>query len=155
VAGDADQRFNPKNWYHNSLHPNALGHEAMLKVFEDWYREFDADPETGLAPNPRAPEDLESDLANSRYIGLGVSNANDEEPEPLCTPSEAIGSAPGCEDEGVDWALAQVSIAILARGWGLLIALGAVGSWLMWISIGQLIRGLRRKDPAAAPTGGA
>jgi hypothetical protein len=140
VAGDPSERFNPKNWYHNSLHPNATGHTAMLSVFEKWYAEFEKNPD------PRAPEDIAADLENSLYVAFGASNALDEEnPQPLCTPADAVGSARGCEDEGVEWALSQVTIAILARGWGLLIAAGAVGSWFMWVSIGRLLS-LRRRS---------
>ena len=44
VGGFAEQRFNPKNWYHNSLHPNERGHAAMLQVFEQWRRSDTATP---------------------------------------------------------------------------------------------------------------
>jgi hypothetical protein len=139
VAGDASERFHPKNWYHNSLHPNATGHTAMLSVFEEWYADYEKNP---VARAPKADPD---DQTYVRFFEFGASNAGDEEtPQPLCTPSDAVGSAPGCEDEGVEWALSQVTIAILARGWGLLITAAAVGSWLTWVSIGLLLASRRR-----------
>ena len=62
VGGIAEQRFNPANWYHNSLHPNERGHAAMLQVFEQW-RTTHPDPArdapgraTAAPPGERCPE---------------------------------------------------------------------------------------------------
>ena len=50
VSGLAEQRFNPANWSHNSLHPNERGHQAMLETFERW---VDANPEPGRGRSGR------------------------------------------------------------------------------------------------------
>jgi lysophospholipase L1-like esterase len=39
VGGAAEQRFNPTNWWHSSLHPNERGHAALLAAFENWLPE--------------------------------------------------------------------------------------------------------------------
>lgn len=36
VFGTLEQSANPLNWVHNSLHPNALGHELMLAALVVW-----------------------------------------------------------------------------------------------------------------------
>lgn len=36
LSGAAGERFNPKNWLHDSLHPNPYGHRLMLAAFTNW-----------------------------------------------------------------------------------------------------------------------
>ncbi|MEV6494805.1 GDSL-type esterase/lipase family protein, partial [Actinoplanes sp. NPDC051633] len=36
VRGSAEERYNPKNWSHGSLHPNERGHAAMSRTFQSW-----------------------------------------------------------------------------------------------------------------------
>jgi hypothetical protein len=36
VFGTLEQSVNPTNWIHNSLHPNARGHEAMRAALVEW-----------------------------------------------------------------------------------------------------------------------
>lgn len=36
VGGAAQNRFNPGNWIHNSLHPNERGHAALATAFTGW-----------------------------------------------------------------------------------------------------------------------
>jgi lysophospholipase L1-like esterase len=39
IQGVAEQRFDPKNWLHSSLHPNERGHAALLHAFSGWYQQ--------------------------------------------------------------------------------------------------------------------
>src|SRR6201999_1896284 len=50
VAGYATQRFDPANWLHDSLHPNACGHDAELAVFNKWYATNKSALETDPTP---------------------------------------------------------------------------------------------------------
>ena len=36
MAGSPGQITNPQNWFHNSMHPKAEGHQAMRRVLADW-----------------------------------------------------------------------------------------------------------------------
>jgi lysophospholipase L1-like esterase len=54
-AGSERDNLNPTNWTHNSFHPNAEGHEAMLNAAIDWFRDNPAltlDAETESDPPP-------------------------------------------------------------------------------------------------------
>ena len=36
TGGSFASLSNPRNWFHNSLHPNAKGHEAIAKAINAW-----------------------------------------------------------------------------------------------------------------------
>jgi len=63
-VGDATTRaaLNPRNWIHNSLHPNEAGHDRMGDVVREWLdahpvREAEAPAEQGtIGPPPSAPD---------------------------------------------------------------------------------------------------
>ena len=104
VSGIAEQRFNPANWSHNSLHPNERGHAAMLRVFQNWLASEGPLPslEPGSPPNPA--EDTAS-------------------PTPPCDLFAVDTS--GCRPQGQQWALKQVSGLALRWGWVALIVVFA------------------------------
>ena len=117
VSGIAEQRFNPKNWYHNSLHPNERGHAAMLQVFEQW-RADNPDPADD-GPGPTAPA------------------ARDQpEPDPPC---DLVGGDQSttvrCETAGADWAKGQLSDTLLWHGWGLQILVAALAAWSFGVAL--------------------
>jgi lysophospholipase L1-like esterase len=116
VAGIAEQRFNPQNWYHNSLHPNARGHAAMLEVFEEW-----------MAQNPK--------LGTTKPVPVEAKTSSDANEAPLCdlNPVKKSGT-PGCRDLGTKWALGQVSDKLLKDLWLIQFALAAVGAWLLGVA---------------------
>jgi hypothetical protein len=115
VAGIAEHRFNPKNWYHNSLHPNEAGHDAMLSVFKAW---------RAANPNPRftsaSPEDA--------VVGPEALT----ETEPLCELDEnPLSENKQCTEDGLAWAMGRVSDTLLWHGWGVQILLAAMSAWLL------------------------
>ena len=79
VDGIAEQRFDPKNWYHNSLHPNERGHAAMLQTFETW-----------LATEPTAV--ASSDLG-TWMVRRSASSTRSRTARPPATRKQAPGSA--------------------------------------------------------------
>jgi GDSL-like lipase/acylhydrolase family protein len=116
VGGFAEQRFNPGNWYHNSLHPNRDGHAAMLKVFEHW-RTAHKNPAT------TAPKEGESVPAG-------------KPPNPPCDLWETDESDRSqCDDEGAAWVRGQIRNAMLFWGlWGVQIAIATAAAWLLAVA---------------------
>ena len=75
VSGLAEQRFNPANWSHNSLHPNERGHQAMLETFERW---VDGEPRAQPWTRRTSPTgDTAVDSAVDSAVDLGVPAALD------------------------------------------------------------------------------
>lgn len=119
VGGVAEQRFNPANWYHNSLHPNERGHAAMLQVFEQWRA-------THRKPLRDAPV-----AATSAHAAAGAS------PEPLC---DLVGGGSStterCVDKAAAWTRGQLADALLWPGlWGLQIAVATLAAWLLAVAL--------------------
>jgi lysophospholipase L1-like esterase len=111
VRGVAEQRFNPKNWSHSSLHPNERGHAAMLQAFQSWLP-LDLD---GLRPRLTAfPPDA------------AVTQAAIAPVDPPC---DVLDTSPaGCRPRGMQWAKEQIRAMLLTEGWMGLVALA--GIWL-------------------------
>ncbi|WP_212998361.1 SGNH/GDSL hydrolase family protein [Winogradskya consettensis] len=111
VRGIAEQRFNPKNWSHSSLHPNERGHTAMLQAFESWL-----------------PEDL--DVLRPRLTAFPAEVAVTEAAVPRVEPPcDVLDTSPaGCRPRGMQWAKGQVGTMLLTEGWMGLVALA--GIWL-------------------------
>ncbi|MFI5937601.1 GDSL-type esterase/lipase family protein [Actinoplanes sp. NPDC051494] len=111
VRGVAEQRFNPRNWSHSSLHPNERGHAAMLRAFQAWLpQELD-----GMRPRLTA------------FPADGVqTRAAVERVDPPC---DLLDTSPaGCRPRGMQWAKGQIRAMILLQGWMGLVALAGV--WL-------------------------
>jgi lysophospholipase L1-like esterase len=120
VGGIAAQRFNPKNWYHNSLHPNERGHAAMLQAFEQW-----------RADNPDPPRDAprvggDGDKGRS---GGAVTNP------PCDIVEDDQSTTQHCREAGAEWAKGQVRNALVRHFWGLQILLAALAAWVMGVAL--------------------
>ncbi|MBZ5737150.1 GDSL-type esterase/lipase family protein [Nocardioides mangrovi] len=132
VGGIAEQRFNPKNWYHNSLHPNERGHAAMLQVFENWYED---DDNVGIR--------LGGTVRDRAALADDGSGAEAEDTDAVTTtPCDLVGDDQSttvkCRDEGTRWAKGQVADKLLpGKGgwWGPLFGLGALGAWLLSVAL--------------------
>jgi lysophospholipase L1-like esterase len=111
VAGTLEQSLNPTRWVHNSLHPNARGHEAMRSALVAWLA---GSPD--LRPTPAEPPT----------------------PPRVAAPSgaECLGrTADDLNDCANAWTSRHAAAYVLTRGWLLIPAL--VGAWLIAL---QLIR---------------
>jgi lysophospholipase L1-like esterase len=125
VRGAAEQRFNPANWIHSSLHPNERGHRALLRAFQAW-RNQRTEPLLARKPIPpasairlQAAEQTWSQDA-PKAAEKAVRNAG---------PCELFEtSANGCRTQGSDWALGQVRNMLLFGGLWLCL-LAAAAAW--------------------------
>jgi GDSL-like Lipase/Acylhydrolase family len=88
TGGSFASLSNPRNWFHNSLHPNAHGHEAIAREVKSW-----------VAQNAEAIDasrfELPDDPFRLRYL-----------PDEGARPSEALPSIGrgACVVHGADWA---------------------------------------------------
>lgn len=107
VNGIPEQRFNPANWVHNSLHPNERGHAAMLRVFQNWLA--DASPLRASAPT----------AGGGPGTGQEVPTGG---PPAQCDLFD--DSASGCRPQGTTFVAQQVGRLLLTAGGlaGLLLA---------------------------------
>lgn len=152
VGGVAEHRFNPKNWYHNSLHPNARGHAAILREFESWRarhnpdvdRDHDGKPD-GL-PKDNQHADAEAANLNKTAANLKLDQGTDPavsarapatRPGPIDQCDLFLGDTNtidtkgrGCRDGGAKWARGQ-TVDLLVGRWGLLILMTVGASWLL------------------------
>ena len=108
VDGIAEQRFHPKNWYHNSLHPNERGHAAMLQTFETWLATEVSDVDT--------------------------SDPRDEDGPPTCELYQEQDGTPTCDAEAGAWIGGEARWALTLGGWGLALLLVAAGAWLLAVA---------------------
>ena len=124
VNGIAEQRFNPANWVHNSLHPNERGHAAMLRVFQNWLA--DASPLQASAPAAAA------DAGTDQEVPAGG-------PPAQCDLFD--DSASGCRPQGTTFVAQQVGRLLLTAGGlaGLLVA-------AVW-TVAVALFGWRRRPP--------
>jgi hypothetical protein len=121
VGGIAEQRFNPSNWYHNSLHPNQRGHAAMLQVFEQWLVD---NPERKGPGEPVRKAKAEGPVAAEERLDPPCDLVKDD-----------LGITANCREEGAAWAKGQISDTILLRWWGLRIAVAALAAWLLGVAL--------------------
>lgn len=136
VNGIAEQRFNPANWVHNSLHPNERGHAAMLRVFQNWLA--DATPlQPSAPPAGPAPE------GGDRAVPAGG-------PPAQCDLFDDSDS--GCRPQGTTFVAQQVGRLLLTAG--ALAGLLLVAVWAAAVAF----FGWRRRSPvevAEEPGAGA
>jgi lysophospholipase L1-like esterase len=106
VSGLAEQRFNPANWSHNSLHPNERGHQAMLETFERW---LDAHPDL----QPIAPDEttLETPAGETGATGTRATLVAGDGFTPVCSPLDPNPS--GCRSRGTHWAAEETGEALV------------------------------------------
>ena len=120
VRGVAEQRFNPANWLHSSLHPNERGHAAMLRVFETWL----ATHESTITRQPRA---VPSAPAGQRDGGARFDGGDVAERLGPCGLFDTTGK--GCRRQGQLWAYQQVGRILLEEALWLWIAMACGGAW--------------------------
>lgn len=119
VDGLIEQESNPRHWFHNSMHPNESGHEAMERVVRDWLVEHADDP-------ARAP--LATATAPAPPDGLGRT----------CTDDPAL------QDCVAEWSRREQARFLLFPA-SLVAVLGA-GAWLLALALIRIWR--RRAVPS-------
>jgi lysophospholipase L1-like esterase len=126
ISGLADQRFNPGNWLHNSLHPNERGHRAMLAAFNTWLHEHAALPVTppARATAPPAP-----------HVVPGAA----ERPNPPCSMN--ITGNSNCKTKAAQWVEGQI---LDLWPYSIVVLIGLIGIWMISVSLLSLLRASRR-----------
>jgi len=112
ASGSLDDVVDPRNWIHNSLHPNATGHEAMFRTAQEWL----TSPQTSeLPPEGEGPVevgDLDDVVSGDRVEQCGSANA-----------------PPYCSQQASEWQGSQTrSLLRLAL---LPLVLALVGCWML------------------------
>jgi lysophospholipase L1-like esterase len=132
VAGAAEQRFNPANWWHSSLHPNERGHAALLAAFENWLPE--------RITELKAPAFVGPQVVEQRNDGIA------DDPLSAVPPCEPLDPSPkGCRAEGTDWARQQARHMLLTHGWIGVVAVG--GAWVAAVVFFGLANRRARRVP--------
>jgi GDSL-like Lipase/Acylhydrolase family len=113
VFGTLQQSTDPRNWVHNSLHPNARGHEAMRAALVTWRAEQPEElavqaPDALHAPNPPVDDEVAG--------GPCVGKSGDE--------------LAGCANEWMARGTASQALR-----WSLVLALLLVGAWLIALPV--------------------
>jgi lysophospholipase L1-like esterase len=126
MQGTPEERFDPQNWIHNSLHPNERGHLAILSAFEDWLQKHPKAKAAAVAyahkqykqtPGPAA-------LATSRQASTVA----------IAPCSIVDGTPDNCTQKGRIWALKQLSGSLMP--WGLTLGLLTVaGAWAAGVAL--------------------
>ncbi|MEU4222280.1 SGNH/GDSL hydrolase family protein, partial [Actinoplanes sp. NPDC026623] len=127
VRGIAEQRFNPANWTHSSLHPNERGHAAMLRVFQTWW----AVEKGSITPRQTvgaSAQDRSTDASRAqRRTTPAQARARATRQAPPCGLFD--NTSRGCRPQGQRWAYQQVGGALLRYGGVALLA--AAGAWCL------------------------
>jgi lysophospholipase L1-like esterase len=126
VEGVLDQALNPRNWIHNSFHPNERGHEAMSRVLAAW---ITAHPEPAGVPGPDDQASTFTPASLEEIMGTDVAYCGGE------------GEPAFCDRKATPWAITQ--LGVLAGQIALPALLLAVGAWLL--AMGALVRYRGRK----------
>jgi hypothetical protein len=135
--GALGQRLNPTNWTHNSLHPNAAGHEALHDAAVGWFQTTDLTEIPEPDPGRHRVADLDS-FFDGRHIRQ-------------CAPA----GADACDTENYAWHLRQLHDQYLVL---LPIGLAILGAWLVlakpiWgarkrgVSLAKVVRATLRPEP--------
>ena len=119
VRGLFEEKLTPVNWFHNSLHPNERGHQAMRDVLVAW---MDSHQQPTIKADPG------NDTGPPAIASLDAIMG---QPTEYCGSAE---SAPRYCDRGVaGWSLAQVTELVLRALIPLLLVVG--GWWLCWLAV--------------------
>lgn len=140
VGGIAEQRFKPTNWEHGSLHPNELGHAALLSAFEKWVGGDRPLGQPSVVDVNALPTRLPVQQPAAQRRDTELQEQTTLNNEPQCDLLDT--STKGCRSEGMTWAKKQMRNLLLTKG--LLGVLPLAGIWLAAVAFFGLQR--RRKD---------
>ncbi|MDP8928254.1 MAG: GDSL-type esterase/lipase family protein [Actinomycetota bacterium] len=135
VDGEFEQAANPRNWLHNSLHPNAAGHDVVAERLTTWIA---ASGQLALRRTP-----LPTTVTSKTLTELGLPEDFDH-----CGKE---GSKLECGETELDWLLDRSDHHL--RRVALPLALLAGGLWAVSIAIVRSWRGCgTARRPARTPT---
>ena len=123
VSGRLVDVINPKNWIHNSFHPNEIGHEAIRETVQAALLDGE------LGDNEPIEELAAADVATPCPAAV----TPDGEPSGEVRPAQ-------CDQATFDWVWSQT--LRLARHIAPMMGLGLVGAWLLLL---PLIRRAQRE----------
>jgi hypothetical protein len=135
VSGLVEQSVNPQNWFHNSLHPNERGHQAMADTLSDWLRHH---PDLAVLPEPPVDQGLSRIATVEEIMGDRLF--------PHCGSDRTL---PHCAGSAQNWARGH----LIRVAWHSVVPLGLLigGAWLL--SVGVLWYRRQRAVPAREPAG--
>lgn len=135
VGGSLSQTANPRNWLHNSLHPNERGHRTIATVLDDWLDEHLDDGRP--APDPDARLVCNGSGADPRCPDLDPPSR----PLPDACVEERPDDPDACERV---WMLEQVRRSAPAAS----VALGilVVAQWFVGVQLVAWWRGRSDRD---------
>jgi hypothetical protein len=137
VNGTLEQTVSPINWFHNSLHPNARGHELMRGALLDW---LDAHPDLEVvAPRPTGDDGGAATI-----------------PSPADDAGSSAGECKGLGGADVEsctakWRVQEIGGFLVTKG--LVALLVAAGAWLLalpMIHVSRMIFPLTPDDRGVA-----
>ncbi len=139
VRGLAEQQFNPANWIHNSLHPNARGHAAMLQAFQTWLAtQAKIEARTTATPQTQnAASRLQRGLGALAETPLSTTERQAQNYAGQCnldTPDKT-----NCRTEANAWTLARTRQGLWWPGIPI-IAISVFAAWCTAIGFFSLIR---------------
>lgn len=119
VGGRLSDTLNPRQWFHNSLHPNERGHEATRDTLAAWIQDQpDLQPAApDDTPTPISVASIEQIMGDPEYRHCG----------------RAGSGLSHCEETSWAWAFAELLPALLFAV--VLVLLLVAGSWLLWLRI--------------------
>ena len=157
VRGEGVIRFNPANIYHNSMHPNERGHEAMLKTFDTWIDARNLD--TLKNPDPRkAFRSGAAPPASTPFASPAAGTSGDLLSEPVadaavsaCQLYERAADPPAvsCRKAGQASAVDNIRKELVDNGWGLRLLVLWAGAWLLAVAIFARLTRSRDSHPPA------
>lgn len=145
MRGTLEQSVLPANWVHNSLHPNATGHELMARAVSDWCAAEDC-MNTGVEPT-RPPAD-DAALVQEAEVAMAEAPAPDGG---RCTVDD-IGSTDSDEVGDCIYRAAYRRTGLALLWPGSFVVLGLLTLWVMLLWIVAAVR--RRVEDSVTPAAG-
>ena len=128
VAGVVEQSVNPRNWIHNSFHPNKQGHDALQATVASWIRANPAPtPRTGTSKTAYVVRSIESIMGRDDFVHCGATAADPPTKARFCEYDEH-----GLIDVG-EWKRMQLAALLKTQGWAVVVWLS--GAWICWIVV--------------------
>ncbi|MFI7061821.1 SGNH/GDSL hydrolase family protein [Kribbella sp. NPDC050124] len=113
MNGSAEAQINPKNWVHNSLHPDEDGHARMSTVLADW---------------------IASQALPAQEHTVPATNDETLQTEPQCGLTELDVQQTGlsCASAARKWVVRETSDWL--KDVAPFVALGLLGAWAIWLA---------------------